>query len=64
MPNIVEKMTINYSPNFNSTRRHKKKIKYLIFHYTGMKNDNLAIKKLTSQKSKVGCHYYIKKMVN
>ena len=61
MPNIVEKMTINYSPNFNSTRRHKKKIKYLIFHYTGMKNDNLAIKKLTSQKSKVGCHYYIKK---
>ena len=61
MPNIVEKMTINYSPNFYSTKRHKKKIKYLVFHYTGMKNDRLAIKKLTSQKSKVSCHYYITK---
>ena len=61
MPNNVEKMTLNYSPNFDSVKRTKKKIKYLIFHYTGMKNDKLAIKKLTSIKSKVSSHYYINK---
>ena len=61
MPNNVEKMTFNYSPNFDSIKRTKKQIKYLIFHYTGMKNDQSAIKKLTSEKSKVSCHYYINK---
>ena len=61
MPNNVEKMTFNYSPNFDATKRSNKQIKYLIFHYTGMKNDHLAIKKLTSEKSKVSCHYYINK---
>ena len=64
MPNNVEKMTLNYSPNFDSVKRTKKKIKYLIFHYTGMKNDKLAIKKLTSTKSKVSSHYYINKRDN
>ena len=59
MQKNVEKMTINYSPNFDLKKRHKNKIKYLIFHYTGMKNDKLAIKKLTSFKSNVSCHYYI-----
>jgi len=61
MPNNVEKMTFNYSPNFDIMKRSNKQIKYLIFHYTGMKNDNLAIKKLTSEKSKVSCHFYINK---
>lgn len=61
MPNNVEKMTINYSPNFDLIKRDKKKIKYLIFHYTGMKSDRLAIKKLTSENSKVSCHYFITK---
>ena len=55
----VEKMTINYSPNFDLKKRRKNKIKYLIFHYTGMKNDKLAIKKLTSLNSNVSCHYFI-----
>ena len=55
----VEKMTSNYSPNFNHNKRVKHKIKYLIYHYTGMKNDKLAIKKLTSPNSNVSCHYYI-----
>ena len=55
----VEKMTINYSPNFCPKKRDKNKIKYLIYHYTGMKNDKLAIKKLTSFNSNVSCHYYI-----
>ena len=43
MPNIVEKMTLNYSPNFDLKKRKKSKIKYLIFHYTGMKSDKSAI---------------------
>ena len=59
MQKNVEKMTINYSPNFDLKKRYKNKIKYLIYHYTGMKNDKLAIKKLTSFNSNVSCHYYI-----
>jgi N-acetylmuramoyl-L-alanine amidase len=59
MQKNVEKMTVNYSPNFNPKKRNKKKIKYLIYHYTGMKNDRSAIKKLTSSNSNVSCHYYI-----
>ena len=61
MQKNVKKMTINYSPNFDLKKRDKKKIKYLIYHYTGMKNDALAIKKLTSLNSNVSCHYYITK---
>ena len=59
MQKNVEKMTINYSPNFELKKREKKKIKYLIYHYTGMKNENSAIKKLTSFNSNVSCHYFI-----
>ena len=59
MQKNVEKMTLNYSPNFDLKKREKKKIKYLIFHYTGMKNDRLAIAKLTDSNSNVSCHYYI-----
>ena len=53
-------MTKNYSPNFDFKKRHKNKIKYIIFHYTGMKNDKLAIRKIINFNSKVSCHYYIK----
>ena len=59
MQKNVEKMIINYSPNFNLKKRDKNKIKYLIYHYTGMKNDKSAIKRLTSANSNVSCHYYI-----
>ena len=59
MPNNVEKMSTNYSPNFNLRKRVKKNIKYIIFHYTGMKSDKLAIDRLTNFNSKVSCHYYI-----
>ena len=55
----VEKMTLNYSPNFDVNKRLKTSIKYLIFHYTGMKDDKSAIKKLTNPNSNVSCHYYI-----
>ena len=61
MPKNVEKMTTNYSPNFDIKKRRKKNIKYIIFHYTGMKSDKLAIDKLTNFNSKVSCHYYIDK---
>ena len=61
MPNIVEKMTINYSPNFDLSKRNKKTIKYIIFHYTGMKSDSSAIRKLTNINSNVSSHYYINK---
>ena len=50
-----------YSLNFDVTKRKKKKIKLLIFHYTGMKNEKSALKKLSDKNSKVGCHYFIKK---
>ena len=59
MPNNVEKVSLNYSPNFDLKKRSKKNIRYLVFHYTGMKSDNSAIKRLTNSKSKVSSHYYI-----
>ena len=59
MQKNVEKMTTNYSPNFDPKKRDKNKIRYLIYHYTGMKNDKIAIKKLTGYNSNVSCHYYI-----
>ena len=64
MRNNVEKMSINYSPNFDLRKRSNKNIKYIIFHYTGMKSDKLAIRKLTNFNSKVSCHYYIDKKGN
>ena len=55
------KIFSNYSPNFNSIKRKTTQIKFLIFHYTGMKKEAHAIKKLTNFKSNVSCHYFIKK---
>jgi N-acetylmuramoyl-L-alanine amidase len=54
------KTSLNYSPNFNPKRRKAKKIKFLIFHYTGMKTEKAAIKKLTDIKFEVSSHYLIK----
>ena len=53
--------TLNYSPNFDTKKRKKKEIKFIIFHYTGMKKEIDAINRLTNQKSKVSSHYLIKK---
>ena len=52
--------TLNYSPNFDINKRKPKEIKFLILHYTGMKKEKDAINKLTDEKSKVSCHYFIK----
>ena len=55
------KITQNYSPNFNTPKRQKKNIKYIIIHYTGMKNEQSALNRLTDYNSKVSAHYFIKK---
>ena len=55
------KIDFNYSPNFNPIKRNLKQIKFLIFHYTGMKKEPDAIKKLTRIQSEVSSHYFIKK---
>ena len=61
MQKNVEKMSINYSPNFNLRKRSVSKVKYLIFHYAGMKSEKGAIKKLTNNNSGVSCHYFVKR---
>ena len=54
------KTILNYSPNFNHKKRTSKKIKFIIFHYTGMKKESDAISRLTDIQSEVGCHYLVK----
>jgi len=52
---VIFKKSKNYDIKQNRT------IKYLIIHYTGMKNQSVAIKRLQSQVAKVSCHYLISK---
>ena len=54
------KTILNYSPNFNSKKRTYKKVKFIIFHYTGMKKESEAINRLTNIQSEVSSHYLIK----
>ena len=54
------KTLLNYSPNFNPKKRISKKIKFIIFHYTGMKSESASINRLTKIQSEVSCHYLIK----
>ena len=56
---MSNKISYNYSPNFYSRKRKPKDIKFIILHYTGMKNEQESIKLLTNIKSSVSCHYYI-----
>ena len=46
------------SPNFDKTERT---LKYIIIHYTGMKSQKVAIKRLQSKVVKVSTHYLISK---
>ncbi len=55
------KTLLNYSPNFSTYRRNIKSVKYLIYHYTGMRSESKAINRLTDDRSKVSCHYFVKK---
>ena len=54
-------LTRNYSFNFNLPKRNKKLIRFIIIHYTGMKKESDAIKRLCDSKSEVSSHYFIKK---
>ena len=58
MPKNVDKMSLNYSPNFNEKKRASYKVKYIIFHYTGMKSEIAALRRLTNVKSKVSSVSY------
>ncbi len=60
MPKLSIDTTLNYSPNFDINKRKTKNIKFIIFHYTGIKKETDAINLLTDKKSKVSCHYFIK----
>ena len=60
MSKSIMNTTLNYSPNFDVKKRKVKEIKFIIFHYTGMKKQNQAINRLTDTKSKVSSHYLIK----
>ena len=53
-------LTRNYSHNFSIPKRSKKKLNYLIIHYTGMRSEIDAIRKLCDSRSKVSSHYFIK----
>ena len=55
------KISLNYSPNFNTIKRLKKNIRFIIIHYTGMQNELSALNRLCDIKSKVSAHYFIKK---
>jgi N-acetylmuramoyl-L-alanine amidase len=55
------KTKIKYSLNFDPKKRKLSNIKFIIFHYTGMKKEIDAINKLTNEQSKVSSHYFIKK---
>ena len=52
-------LTRKYSINFSLPRRSKKQIKFLIIHYTGMRKQSEAIKRLCDPKAKVSSHYFI-----
>ena len=54
------KTILNYSPNFNPKKRPSNQIKFIIFHYTGMKSESIALERLTDIQSEVSCHYLIK----
>tara|TARA_B100000214_G_C23892436_1_gene592454 strand:+ start:254 stop:964 length:711 start_codon:yes stop_codon:yes gene_type:complete len=51
----------NYSPNFYIKKRLKKNIKLIIIHYTGMKSEKAAEKRLLKIQSEVSSHFLIKK---
>ncbi|MDA9678352.1 N-acetylmuramoyl-L-alanine amidase [Candidatus Pelagibacter sp.] len=54
------KITNNYSPNFSLPKRSNKKIKYIVIHYTGMKSESAAIRRLCDASKNVSAHYFIK----
>jgi N-acetylmuramoyl-L-alanine amidase len=54
------KISNNYSPNFSIPKRKNKMIKFIVIHYTGMKSESAAIKRLCDEGKNVSAHYFIK----
>ena len=50
-PKIGLKLERIYSINFDLPKRDKKLIKFIIIHYTGMKKESEALKRLCDPKS-------------
>lgn len=57
---MSSKIIKKYSPNFSFPKRLSGSIRFIVLHYTGMKKESDAIKRLTIAKSKVSSHYFIK----
>ena len=49
----MKNFKVIYSINFDEIPRPPKKIIYLIYHYTGMKSEKKAIKRLTEKIQKL-----------
>ena len=58
------KIISNYSINHSRKIRSKKRIKFVIIHYTGMQSEIESIKRLKNPKAKVSCHYFINRRGN
>ena len=50
-----------FSNNFDKILGKKRRIKFIILHYTGMQSTIESISRLKSEKFKVSCHYLISK---
>ena len=53
------KIKIIKSLNHSIRNYNKRKIKFIVLHYTGMQSERASIKRLTNEKSKVSSHYLI-----
>ena len=52
-------ISVQNSPNFSKKIRINKNIKLIVIHYTGMQSKIESIKRLSSIRHKVSCHYLI-----
>ena len=55
-------LKITQKPSKNFDKLKDRRIKYVIIHYTGMKDQKSAIKRLQSKVAKVSCHYLISRV--
>jgi N-acetylmuramoyl-L-alanine amidase len=53
------KIKIIKSPNHSDADRNKKKIKFIVIHYTGMQSERVSIERLIRKKSQVSCHFLV-----
>jgi len=56
---FLMEITKFYSQNYNKKKRTYKNITAIVLHYTGMQSERESIKRLTTIKSKVSCHYLV-----